>query len=237
MGFMDEVSSGGGTKLLKFDGKAGSYVVRGSEATFNGQEFLADVYSATGGFLKFNGKGQQPERRIGLVFPKDLAPARSSLGDLDQSAWANGRFSDGPEDLWTPVIELPLIHRESGEAFTFTAQSKTSLAAVKDFLGLCRKVPEGFLPIVRLDVGSFKGKFGQVKKPALSVIGKAPIETDSEEQMPWARNLTSRKSADLMSSLSRPVGAGHLYSGCTRIRRSQKFQSGSASGAANVSVR
>ena len=31
MGFMDEVSSGGGTKLLKFDGKAGSYVVRGSE--------------------------------------------------------------------------------------------------------------------------------------------------------------------------------------------------------------
>jgi hypothetical protein len=24
-----------------------------------------------------------------------------------------------------------------------------------------------------------------VKKPALSVIGKAPIETDSEEQMPW----------------------------------------------------
>jgi hypothetical protein len=56
---------------------------------------------------------------------------------------------------------------------------------VKDFLGLCRKVPEGFLPIVRLDVGSFKSKFGQVKKPALSVIGKAPIETDSEEQMPW----------------------------------------------------
>ena len=29
MGFLDEVSSGGGTKLLKFDGKAGNYVVRG----------------------------------------------------------------------------------------------------------------------------------------------------------------------------------------------------------------
>ena len=240
MGFMDEVSSGGGTKLLKFDGKAGSYVVRGSEATFNGQEFLADVYSATGGFLKFNGKGQQPERRTGLVFPKDLAPARSSLGDLDQSAWANGRFSDGPEDPWTPVIELPLIHRESGEAFTFTAQSKTSLAAVKDFLGLCRRVPEGFLPIVRLDVGSFKGKFGQVKKPALSVIGKSPIETDSEDGFDFddePGTLTSRKSVGLMSSSSRLVGVGHPCSGCTRIRRSQKFQSGSASGVASVSVR
>ena len=145
MGNRATKSSGGGTKLLKFDGQAGSYVVRGSEATFNGQEFLADVYSATG-FLKFNGKGQQPERRTGLVFPKDLAPARSSLGDLDQSAWANGRFSDEPEDPWTPVIELPLIHRESGEAFTFTAQSKTSLAAVKDFLGLCQKTHRGTYP-------------------------------------------------------------------------------------------
>ena len=157
---MDEVSSGGGTKLLKFDGKAGSYVVRGSEATFNGQEFLADVYSATGGFLKFNGKGQQPERRTGLVFPKDLAPARSSLGDLDQSAWANGRFSDGPEDPWTPVIELPLIHRESGEAFTFRAIEDVARRGE----GLSRPLPEspgGFLPVVRLDVGSFKGKFGQ----------------------------------------------------------------------------
>ena len=75
MGFMDEVSSGGGTKLLKFDGRAGKYVVRGSEATFNGQEFVVDVYSANGGFLKFKGKGEPPERRMGLVFPKDLAPA------------------------------------------------------------------------------------------------------------------------------------------------------------------
>ena len=81
MGFMDEVSSGGGTKLLKFDGRAGNYVARGSEAAFNGQQFIVDVYSAAGGFLKFNGKGEPPERRMGLVFPKDLAPARSSLGD------------------------------------------------------------------------------------------------------------------------------------------------------------
>ena len=97
MGFMDEVSSGGATKLLKFDGKAGSYVVRGSEATFNGQEFLADVYSATGGFLKFNGKGQQPERRTGLVFPKDLAPARSSLGDLPKAPGPMVALVTGPK--------------------------------------------------------------------------------------------------------------------------------------------
>ena len=27
-------------------------------------------YSATGGFLKFKGKGEQPERRMGLDFPQ-----------------------------------------------------------------------------------------------------------------------------------------------------------------------
>jgi hypothetical protein len=185
MGFMDEVSSGGGAKLLKFDGRAGNYLVRGSEATFNGQEFVVDVYSAAGGFLKFNGKGEPPERRMGLVFPKDLAPARSSLGDLDKTQWPESRFGDEPEDPWSTCIELPLIDRESGETFTFTAQSKTSLAAVKDFLSLCRRLPESFLPIVRLDVGSFKGKFGPVKKPVLSMIGKSPIETESNEGLPW----------------------------------------------------
>jgi hypothetical protein len=179
VGFMDEVSSSGGNKLLKFDGRVGHYSARGGEATFNGQEFVADVYSATGGFLKFKGKGEQPDRRTGLIFPKDQAPARASLGDMDQSEWEVGRFGDGPEDPWTQVIELPLVHRESGEAFTFSAQSKTSLAAAKDFLGLCRRLPEGFLPIVRLDVGSFKSKFGPVKKPVLSMVGKSPVEAGS----------------------------------------------------------
>ena len=185
MGFMDEVSSGGGTKLLKFDGRAGNYVVRGSEATFDGQEFVVDVYSATGGFLKFKGKGEPPERHTGPIFPKDQAPSRVSLGDLDRSKWETGKFGDEPEDPWTPVIEFPLTHRETGEAYTFTAQSKTSLAAAKDFLGLSRRLPESFLPIVRLDVGSFNGKFGPVKKPVLSMIGKSPIETESNEGLPW----------------------------------------------------
>jgi hypothetical protein len=185
MGFMDEVSRGGGAKLLKFDGRAGNYLVRGSEATFNGQEFVVDVYSATGGFLKFKGKGEPPERHTGPIFPKDQAPSRVSLGDLDRSKWETGKFGDEPEDPWTPVIEFPLTHRETGEAYTFTAQSKTSLAAAKDFLGLSRRLPESFLPIVRLDVGSFNGKFGPVKKPVLSMIGKSPIETESNEGLPW----------------------------------------------------
>jgi hypothetical protein len=99
---------------------------------------------------------------------------------MDPSEWEESKFGNGPEDPWVAAIELPLVHRETGEAFTFTAQSKLSLAAVKDFLGLCRRIPEGFLPIIRLEVGAFKSKFGPMKKPVLSMVGKSPIETESE---------------------------------------------------------
>ena len=57
------------------------------------------------------------------------------------------------------------------------------MPAAKDFLGLCRRLPEGFLPIVRLDVGSFKSKFGPVKKPVLSMVGKSPVE--QEDDLPF----------------------------------------------------
>ena len=65
MPFMDEVSGGGGTKLLKFDGRAGNFVVRGSDANLNNQEFIAEVYAARGGYMKFGEKGQAPERHTG----------------------------------------------------------------------------------------------------------------------------------------------------------------------------
>jgi hypothetical protein len=178
--FMDEVSGGGGTKLLKFDGRAGNYVVRGSDANLNSQEFIVDVYAARGGYIKFGEKGQAPERHLGSVFPKDEAPLRTSLGNTDKAEWSPGMFGDAPEDPWVQVIELPLRHKESGESFTFTAQSKTALAAAKDLLAQCRRLPDAFEPIVRLNIGSFKGRFGTVKKPILSIVGKVAIEGEPE---------------------------------------------------------
>ena len=177
MGFMDEVSSGGGAKLLRFDGRAGTYGVRGSDDTFNNEEFVANIYEAKGGYLKFGEKGQTPERHLGSIFPKDEAPLRSSLGNLDQGEWPKAKFGgDEPEDPWTQIIEIPLRHKESGEAYIFTASSKTALAAAKDFLGHCRRLPEAHEPVVRLCITSFKSKFGMVKKPLLSIIGKVPME-------------------------------------------------------------
>ena len=72
------------------------------------------------------------------------------------------------------MIEIPLQHKETGEEFLFCAQSKTSLGAARDFLTQARRVPQGFNPVIRLGVGSFKSKFGQIKKPVLSIVGKVP---------------------------------------------------------------
>jgi hypothetical protein len=181
MSFMDEVSGGGGARLLKFDGRAGNYVVRGSDASLDNQGFIADIYAARGGYIKFGEKGQAPERHLGSVFPKDEAPLRASLGNIDRAEWPAAKFGgDEPEDPWTQVIEIPLRHKETGELFNFTAQSRTSLAAAKDFLAQCRRLPDAFEPVVRLCIGSFKGRFGVVKKPLLSIVGKVPIEGDAE---------------------------------------------------------
>ena len=160
---------------MKFN-KEGCYAKTGSDDSFNGQEFLADVHAARGGYIKFGEKGQVPEKHLGSVFPKDEAPLRASLGNTDTTEWIKGRFGDEPEDPWTPVIKLPLRHKETGEEFLFCAQSKTSLGAARDFLTLARRVPQGFNPVIRLSVGSFKSRFGQIKKPMLSIVGKVAVD-------------------------------------------------------------
>ena len=70
------------------------------------------------------------------------------------------------------MIEIPLQHRETGEELLFAARSKTAIGAAMDFLAQARRVPQGFNPVIRLGVGSFKSKFGPIKKPVLSIVGK-----------------------------------------------------------------
>jgi hypothetical protein len=109
---------------------------------------------------------------MGSVFPKDAAPPRDTLGDLDEEAWPEGKFTGEPEDPWRPRLEIPMEHAETGEEYTLVAMSKTSLSALKDFLNKCQKVPSGYVPRIRLDTATFKSKFGPVKKPLLTITGK-----------------------------------------------------------------
>ena len=189
MGFTDEVGIGSGKPILKFN-KEARYVKRGSDEAMNDQEFVAKIREARAGYIRFNGN-EQPERHLGAIFPKDEAPSRSSLGDTDKSKWPKAKFGDGPEDPWTAVIEIPLQRRETGEELLFAAQSKTAIGAAMDFLSQARRVPDGFDPVIRLGVGSFKSRFGQIKKPVLSIVGKVPSSgaVNGKDEPPFSDSL------------------------------------------------
>jgi hypothetical protein len=132
MGFMDEVSSSGGAPLLKFN-KEARCVKRGSDEPLNDQEFVVGIRAAKGGYLKFGEKDQAPERHMGSIFPRDEAPLRSTLGNLNKERGRPASSIGGEtEDPWTACIEIPLRHRETGEELLFVAQSKTSLGAARD---------------------------------------------------------------------------------------------------------
>jgi len=178
MPILSDIKSGG-AKYLGFDGKEAKYTVQGSDTPLNGEAFIAHVNEATGGFIKFNGKDEQPERHMALVFPDDQSPDREALGDTDERKWPKGKFSNEPEDPWRVRIEIPIEHAETGEAYILVAMSKTALGAVKDLLNQCRRLPAGYEPVVTLNVGSFKSKFGPVKKPVLTITGKVACNDEN----------------------------------------------------------
>jgi hypothetical protein len=175
MGFMDGIQSGG-AKYIAFDGKEAKYKVQGADTPLNGEQFVARIFEAAGGYIKFGGKDAQPDRRMGSVFPDDKAPDRKSLGDLKQSEWPRGKFSNEPEDPWRGRIEIPR------EQYILIAMSKTALGAMKDLLKQCSRLPQGYEPRIRLDTASFKGKFGTVKKPLLTITGKVAANGHAPEE-------------------------------------------------------
>jgi hypothetical protein len=174
MGFMDQNAGGGGPPLMKWNGNEGKYLIRDGDTAFNDETFVLNAAGIVAGYIKFAGKGEQPERRTGAIYPKDETPDRASLGDTDVSKWPPGRFSKEPEDPWTPVIELPLKHQETGEEYILSLQTKTSIGAARDLLTQLRRLPNGHDPIIKLTTGSMKTKFGVRKKPVLSIVGKVP---------------------------------------------------------------
>jgi len=174
MGFMDQNAGGGGPPLMRWNGQEGKYLKYDSDLEFNDECFVLNPAGAVAGYLKFKGKGEPPERHTGPIYPKDEAPERATLGDIDESKWATGRFSGEPEDPWTPVIELPLKHKETGEEFILTCQSKTAIGAAKDLFSQLRRVPAGHDPVIKLTVGTMQTRYGKKKKPVFSLVGQVP---------------------------------------------------------------
>jgi hypothetical protein len=159
-GFFEQNAGRGGPPIMKWNGNEAKYLIRDGDVAFNDQDFALDVLRIVAGYIKFGAKGEQPERRMGAIYPKDEAPKRDSLGDTDKSKWPKGRFSKEAEDPWTPVVELPLRHRETGEEYVLSLQTKTSIGAAQDLFQKLRSVPSGYDPVIKLGAGPMKTKVG-----------------------------------------------------------------------------
>jgi len=164
--------------FIKF-GKNGTYQKQLDDAEIpKGTECVVIYDQIRVGWIKFQGKGLQPIRRMGPVFDGFNPVERDELDDQDESLWEVG-ISGKPTDPWQLQILLPLQDTKSGELLIFGTTSKTGRAACDNVISLCSRMQRSepdYYPIVRLDVGSFEHKdprIGKVLKPQFTRIGRA----------------------------------------------------------------
>jgi hypothetical protein len=167
--------AGGGGRILKF--VKGEYEVGGVEVPI-GTEFVAHVDQIVRGWTRFQ-DGKVAGQHIGKIKDGFRVPAREELGDMDQDKWE--RDADGePRNPWVLQWYLPLI-AEDGELLTFVTGSKGGIGAIGT---LCRvygrKARDGLLPIVKLQVRSYRHeRYGKIETPDFVIVGWDGLEPAS----------------------------------------------------------
>jgi hypothetical protein len=149
------------------------------EEISEGTEFVCIYDQVQAGWVKFAGKGVQPERKQGAIFSGFVPPPRSELGDEDQSEWDTD-LSGKPADPWQFQLLIPMQSVETGELFVFQTTSVTGRRAGDNLIGLCgrmeRNEPDHY-PVIKLRISGFNHRderVGWVKTPAFERVGKAP---------------------------------------------------------------
>jgi hypothetical protein len=131
------------------------------------------------GWIKFMGKGNPPERRMGAVFDGHNPPKREELGEMDQSEWDIDPMTGKPADPWQFQILVPMQRVEDGELFVFQTGSITGRRACDNLISACNRMqasePDHY-PVIKLRISGFQHRnerIGWVKTPAFERIGKS----------------------------------------------------------------
>jgi hypothetical protein len=197
--YLNEHCGGGSGVLFKFSKDQRFRRVDDGEEIPLGREFTVVYDQIQVGWIKFNGKGELPERKMGALFQGFVPCPRDELGDDDQSLWEVG-LSGKPADPWQQQILLPL-QAEDGELFIFGTTSITGRRAVGRVIDECRKMlrrePNDY-PVVKLALSSFQHReerIGRVTVPAFVRVGKTPktgvaaidtsIAADMNDEIPF----------------------------------------------------
>jgi hypothetical protein len=153
------------------------------------------------GWIKFMGKGNPPERRMGGIFQGHNPPKREELGDTDQAEWDIDEMTGRAADPWQFQILVPMQRTEDGELFVFQTTSITGRRACDNLISACIRMqsaePDCY-PLIKLRVSGFQHKnerIGWVKTPAFERVGKSlkadatvvqtSVGADLNDEIPW----------------------------------------------------
>jgi hypothetical protein len=131
------------------------------------------------GWIKFNGKGNEPDRKMGPVFDGFMPPPRKTLGDDDESQWQLG-LDHKPADPWQHQVLIPLLNPKTDELLVFNTTSLTGRREAGNLIKHCdrvRKKEPDVYPVIRLKIGGFNHRderVGWVETPKFAVVGSAP---------------------------------------------------------------
>jgi hypothetical protein len=169
----------GGVSHFKFakDGKFRK--ISDDEEIPEGTEFVIVADQIQGGWIRFNGKGNPPDRHMGPIFGGYMPPKREELGDTDPEQWDTD-LSGRPSDPWQHQMLVPMQHVETGELFVFGTTSLTGRREAGNLVRYCERLrdkePDAY-PVIKLQVGGFAHRderVGWVKTPKFVVVGRTP---------------------------------------------------------------
>jgi hypothetical protein len=177
--YLAEHAGGGGATFLKWSKDAEFVRTSDDEPIPFGTTFIVVYPQIRVGRIKFNGKGNQPTRHMGLLFGGYVMPDRETLGDNDQSLWEPG-LDGAPRDPWLSQILLPLVGVDDDQPYIFQTTSQTGRNSVGRLITACRRMqkrePDQY-PVVRLDKGGFTNRRGLwVDVPQFTPVGRTPID-------------------------------------------------------------
>jgi hypothetical protein len=191
-------------RMIRFDGKGGRFITPDNDEEVDGSiDFVALCDQTLIGWIKFNGEGNPPDKKMGLLYdhPPFIMPPRNSLGDDDQTKWELG-LDGKPADPWQHFQYLVLQNGSTGELFTFTTSNITGRSAVgnllKHYNRLQKTHPDQY-PVVKLRPGGYKPRDPRrgdwQPTPVFVVVGKTPkdgtaqpdtsIQADLNDSIPF----------------------------------------------------
>jgi len=162
--------------LVRFDGKAGHYVVVETDEVLDNKQFIVAVDETLAGFIRFNGEGQPPDRIQGQPYKGWIKPRRDTLGSNDPTQWPVSPLSGKPEDPWKEQVNIVLVDPVTRAFYTFATTSKTGRsgagALLQHYNRMVRHDSDSY-PVVKLTPSGYDDKrFGWVNKPTFVIMGR-----------------------------------------------------------------